>query len=559
MFLRSMNLRRYRGIEALEWQPNPGVNCIVGPGDSGKSTILAAISLLLTPRPVGAASEYDFHRRRLEEGFEITAVIGGLDDAVISAMRVPALRGWKDGQVLDLPDEEGAEPVLVARVIGSPELEVRHELLPPSGEPFQFSVAVRQRLFLSRVSGEERAGRELRLGQGSLLERHIGEIDFRPALSAAVATASANLQLPEEANQSLEKLRMLFGKAGLPKDLQLGIIAPQGSSLLGMVGLLSGDPGEAVPLAYAGTGTKQLALFLLTAALVKAEPVLVLDEPETGLEPYRQRSTVSELRKIIGKTGQAFLATHSPAILEAMQPGEIWRLAPGGNPVRLDDASIIKSIDDAPDAMLSRVPVLCEGATEAGLLRPLLDDLASKSALASIDSLGIRLVARTGQPMVLEEAEAMLKAGIPCGVFVDCEQRHSGKRQALKEQEACAFSCWEGVRNIEEAVARWVPWEKLQDIVALAASLQEQSVESLLQQVGERAGKPGKSTLQDLAGQVGDECVRDALAKAMEDRVWFKSEDRGASLGRRLLEMGIPGEINAHISSFWSRLLALLR
>ncbi len=53
----------------------------------------------------------------------------------------------------------------------------------------------------------------------------------------------------------------------------------------------------------AGTGTKQMTLFWLTAARVHSEPVMVFDEPEAGLEPYRQRVVTRELRRIIGKRG----------------------------------------------------------------------------------------------------------------------------------------------------------------------------------------------------------------------------------------------------------------
>ena len=45
--IRKLGIRRYRSLQAFEWSPNSGLNILVGSADSGKSTILSAIALLL--------------------------------------------------------------------------------------------------------------------------------------------------------------------------------------------------------------------------------------------------------------------------------------------------------------------------------------------------------------------------------------------------------------------------------------------------------------------------------------------------------------------------------
>jgi hypothetical protein len=109
VFVRSLTIERFRGLEHLEWQPPGRVNCLIGPGDAGKSTILSAIEMVLDPRPSPTTSEYDYFRRRVEEDFRITAVLGDLDDQAVSAMRTPPLQGWLDGKLQPLPDEDGAD------------------------------------------------------------------------------------------------------------------------------------------------------------------------------------------------------------------------------------------------------------------------------------------------------------------------------------------------------------------------------------------------------------------------------------------------------------------
>src|SRR5438093_971351 len=146
MILRSLAIRRFRGLENLSWRPGPGINCLIGPGDAGKTSILEAIALLLYPRRPPLISEYHYFRRRLRDGFEIEAVVGGLSQAVTASMRLPPLRGWLNGELCPLPDEGGAEPVLLARLTGSENLELTYELLPPSGDPVPFTTTMRQQL-----------------------------------------------------------------------------------------------------------------------------------------------------------------------------------------------------------------------------------------------------------------------------------------------------------------------------------------------------------------------------------------------------------------------------
>ena len=128
---------------------------------------------------------------------------------------------------------------------------------------------------------------ELRLGRGSLLDRHIRGGELRSIVTEQIAAASAEMDLPKDIAASLEQLKETFKTKGLPDMLYLGLITPQERSLLWLVGLLTGDrPEQAVPLAYSGSGTTKLAMFALASALAQGEPILIVDEPEAGLEPY---------------------------------------------------------------------------------------------------------------------------------------------------------------------------------------------------------------------------------------------------------------------------------
>ena len=62
MKLRKLTIKNFRGIRELEWIPeDDGLICLIGHGDSTKSTILKAIEYLLYPRYYLQLSDTDFY------------------------------------------------------------------------------------------------------------------------------------------------------------------------------------------------------------------------------------------------------------------------------------------------------------------------------------------------------------------------------------------------------------------------------------------------------------------------------------------------------------------
>ncbi|WP_442967245.1 AAA family ATPase [Rheinheimera sp. UJ63] len=55
MLVRYVEIKNFRGVRELFWSPKPRVNCLIGPGDSGKSTIIDALYLAM-----GARRQYTF-------------------------------------------------------------------------------------------------------------------------------------------------------------------------------------------------------------------------------------------------------------------------------------------------------------------------------------------------------------------------------------------------------------------------------------------------------------------------------------------------------------------
>ncbi|KMQ76437.1 ATP-dependent nuclease [Marinobacter subterrani] len=78
--IRHLLIDNFRSIKKAEWYPRPGLNCLIGPGDSGKSTLLDAIDLALGARRSFAFSDADFHQMNTNRPISIMATLGELSD-----------------------------------------------------------------------------------------------------------------------------------------------------------------------------------------------------------------------------------------------------------------------------------------------------------------------------------------------------------------------------------------------------------------------------------------------------------------------------------------------
>ena len=93
--IRKIEISNFRGIQQLVWCPSPGINCLIGTGDSGKSTVLDAIDLCLGARRNVQISDADFFGLDITAPIGITLTLGALDDSMSALESFGAfLRGY---------------------------------------------------------------------------------------------------------------------------------------------------------------------------------------------------------------------------------------------------------------------------------------------------------------------------------------------------------------------------------------------------------------------------------------------------------------------------------
>lgn len=581
--IRLLRIERFRGIEKLEWRPASGMNVIVGPGDSCKSTILEAIGALLSPAPNMNLSEFDYFRRKIDKGFKIEAALAIGDASIVKSDRfpLPPLRGWLEGELTNLPDENGAEAVIICRLTGTPDQEAVYEVIGADEDVrVSFSRSLRQRVGLMRLGATDRWDRDLRLVQGGALDRYMEGQQLRQSILQAILNTPIHDRLSNAPREALGRIDKQFCARSLPHPVRLGLVGTPGVSLAAGVGLMVGlDDASALPLPAWGTGTRRLASLELASILVDSSSLAIIDEPESGFEPYRQRAFIENLNQN-GKR-QAFVTTHAPAILSASvalgatvsrinlaplpavdEEGGAEQGAEGVAPdaprahelTALEGPEIAGLLRLFPEAVLARLPVICEGITEMGFVTRLLTDKFGEGFSVR----GIFCVDGGGHDRALAFCKALLKAGFQIAAVVDDEDRKDGSWEDVGRK--AALLRWENGEALENAVINALPEHMLPTVIAWPEECGGREMRHCLPELRNALGaQNSENTADQLLGEYG----RDAFVRALctvacpareggrKSKGWFKSFDGGFLLADKLLAVDpAPKELNEKISAF---------
>ena len=221
---------------------------------------------------------------------------------------------------------------------GTEDLELAYEIVQPDGTADMLPVALRRTIGLVRLGGDDRSDRDLRLVQGSALDRLLSDKTLRSSIATKLAETEVEEQLSDEAKKALEELDDVFTEEKLPDCLELSVTGSPGASVASMIGLTAYREADTqLPLASWGAGTRRLAALTIAEQNQGEHPITVVDEIERGLEPYRQRVLIGKLQS--GQS-QAFITTHSPAAISAAAAGALWYVAHDGRIGPLDDKKI---------------------------------------------------------------------------------------------------------------------------------------------------------------------------------------------------------------------------
>jgi AAA15 family ATPase/GTPase len=169
MLIRNVQIKNFRGIQKMDWTINSSIACLIGPGDSTKSTILDAIEFTLSPRWNLTFEDCDFYLGDTNNPIEIIVTIGQLPEDFFNQEKFGLLqRGWSTtGGIHDEP-QENDEPVLSIRLRIDKSLEPEWIVINDRDvDGRAISSKDRERLGMNRLGAF--IDKHLHWGQGSAL------------------------------------------------------------------------------------------------------------------------------------------------------------------------------------------------------------------------------------------------------------------------------------------------------------------------------------------------------------------------------------------------------
>lgn len=352
---------------------------------------------------------------------------------------------------------------LRARLTVSETLEPEWTIVSDAQEPSFFRMADRRILSVSSVGLECR--KDLSWGQSSILRKYYKGDNLRSDLkqlsTKALQYASINDDsISESFNSSLEELPSLFNKFGLELLGKLSNhldLRNTDSS----ISLYEGD----ISLSSRGLGSQRLASIALNLEIKEERALVLIDEIETSLEPFRIRNLILQLRNRVRKGGQVIFTTHSPITVDSCLPKELFimqnvsaekELYPVGE--ICEDGGLEKFFRRNIKCLLARRIIVCEGNTEIEFVKSL-ESFYLCNDNKNLACYGIDYIDAHGGDSAPQIAFMLNQLGYSICVLMDSDQKTALKKMNEVHSKAptISFFIMDEGNCIEQQIANDAP------------------------------------------------------------------------------------------------------
>jgi putative ATP-dependent endonuclease of OLD family len=457
-----LSIQNFRSIQKLSWAPSAGINCLIGPGDSGKSTILDAIDLCLGARRSVAFGDTDFHNLDVTQPIVILATLDGLPDQLLNLdVYGDFLRGFNldTGQVEDEP-RSGISTVLTLCLTVAADLEPVWSLYSERAQRdgIERSLAWKDRALLAPARIGNFANSNLSWSRNSVLNRLTEDrAELGSQLAAAARQARANFgdKADAQLSEALTTVTVVANKLGVPVGASArALLDAHSVSISDGAIALHNEAG--IPLRSLGTGSSRLLVAGLQREATESASIALVDEVEYGLEPHRLARLLDSLgSKDDGESLQTFMTSHSPVALRELTADQVFVVR-----AHLDRHRVrrVGAVDDIQgmlrknaEAFLAKSIVVCEGASEVGFGRGL-DRYWSSKGHTSFFALGGAYVDTGGSDpdRCFEQGSALLKLGYRVLVLADADKPPTADVVQAFHDSGGASVTWRQGRALED-------------------------------------------------------------------------------------------------------------
>ncbi|WP_109075147.1 MULTISPECIES: AAA family ATPase [unclassified Azospirillum] len=507
MKIYSVEVENFRGIRSAKLVL-PSHAVIIGDNNTGKSSLLEAIDLVLGPDRLNRRppiDEHDFYQGKYlavpaegatpTEAPKIIIKLTIIDLSIEQKARFGDYVEWLKtgtGDFYDDPNPNGVDAADIAAAlrvtfIGAYDSEEDDfegatyfsRSIVESDTPTIFSKKDKQHCGFLFLRSLRTGSRALSLEHGSLLDLILRLKEIRPQMWEDTISTLSGLDVASDPKLGISGVLDSINKSlkkyvprewGMKPHLKVSSLTREHLRKVVTAFIVTGNGDHAAPFFRQGTGTINMLVLAMLSQIAedKQNVIFAMEEVETAIPPYAQKRIVHELRKL---SAQSIFTSHSPYVLEEFSLDETVILSRSDDGVlRQGKVTLPESVKHKRyrqefrtrfcEGLLSRRVLIAEGATEATSFPIAARRLAelNPATYASLEALGICVINAGTESQIADLASLYRSLGKR--IFALCDKQTDAAKAAIENQVEQLFM--HGEKGIENLVLKNTTQEALE-------------------------------------------------------------------------------------------------
>jgi len=535
--IHTLEIRNFRGIKEFSHVfGGKEFICLIGRGDSGKSTILEAISYVLSPSWNITFYDSDFYNCDTSTSIEIIVSLTDLPEKLIREDKFGLyIRGLNKltNEIHDEIEDEH-EKILTIKLEVKRDLEPKWNVINSRQEPISISGYDRGKFNVFIVS--DYLDRHFSWSKGNPLSSLLKQENTEDVEDVSVIIDALREAKTKIDTNAFSQFDGVLTKVKTSAS-QLGIDISKVTTTIDFKDISVKDGRvclheDQIPFRLKGKGSKRLISIAIQIALADKNGIVLIDEIEQGLEPDRSQHLVNTLKT--NNFGQIFVTTHSRDILVELETADLFLTKKNASSVSTFNSKLQGCLRKNPESFFARKIIVCEGATEIGICRAL-NTFRVKQNKNNAAVNGVRFADGTGSEMIAY-CEGFKKTSFPVCLFCDSDnQEINNKKEELKAAGIVVID-WNDTDCLEVAILKDLPFEAISKVLSLAKdiTLEQDSgkqINEVKTAIWDAVKKKYVGASPDSFPSNDSADLRLAIGKAAKAGGWYKGISKGEKLG----------------------------
>lgn len=536
--IHSLEIKKFRGIKSFKetfW--NHDFICFVGRGDTGKTSILEAISFVLYPNYNLTFYDTDFYNCDIDESIEITAVLYDLPQEFIQVEKYGLAVQFinkNSGELIENELEDNSLLCLKIRLRVDKDLEPQWRIINFVDEEKEIRASDRAKLNIFLVS--DYLNQHFSWNKGNPLYALYKQEEMSSEKDSTILDAL------REAKNNIDEAEFSYLKPVIEKvkanSTNFGLDLNNPKTSIDFKDIIIKDGRiclheDKIPFRLKGKGSKRLISIAIQLALAKFGGIVLIDEIEQGLEPDRVKHLARTLyceNKL--NNGQVFITTHSQNVIVELECENLYLLTNNNGEVTgkfiLPDDKYQKLVRACPEALYANKVIVCEGKTELGICRSL-DNFLRTNNNSSLASKDIVYTLGQGNSMI-ERVKTLLSLEKEVCLFCDSDENNANKSKKELNSLGIKIIDWASGKSVEKQIFDDLDWGSICRILNYIYSFANiEFINALKSEI------PAGIILKDwLKEEASDK--RSIISKIVSKKGYLKRIDHGYKIGNIIFE-----------------------